>query len=254
MLIAIDIGNSTINIGFFTKSGLLVQKMDTHPLLSPAKYSELVNGFIKENNMEKKPEGIIISSVVPGHTKVLQKALKGLTGKEPFIVSYKIRTGLTFNIPNPEKLGSDRIANAAAAYECYRCPVAAVDLGTATTISIVDKKATYIGGAIMPGIRLMNESLAQGTSKLSEVHVKPPISALGNNTVRCIQSGLFYGTAGAIERILCEIEKEADIKLKVIITGGYGGLISKFLKRKHVFSPDLTLEGLRIIYKRNSDA
>lgn len=254
MLIAIDIGNSTINIGFFTKSGLLVQKMDTHPLLSHAKYSALLNRFIKENNMEKPPEGIIISSVVPGHTKVLRKALKGLTGKKPFIVSCKIRTGLTFNIPNPEKLGSDRIANAAAAHEFYKCPVAAVDFGTATTISIVDKKAAYIGGTIMPGIRLMNESLAQGTSKLLEVHVKPPISALGKNTVRCIQSGLFYGTAGAVERILGEIEKEADIKLKVVITGGYGGLISKFLKRKHDFSPDLTLEGLRILYKRNSDA
>jgi type III pantothenate kinase len=254
MLIAIDIGNSTINIGFFTKSGLLVQKMDTHPLLSPAKYSAFVNRFIKENYVEKKSEGIIISSVVPGHTKVLRKALKGLTGKEPFIVSYKISTGLTFKIPNPEKLGSDRIANAAAAYEFYKCPVAAVDFGTATTISVVDKKAAYIGGTIMPGIHLMDESLAQGTSKLSEVHVKPPISALGKNTVRCIQSGLFYGTAGAVERILGEIEKEVDIKLKIVITGGYGVLISKFLKRKHDFSPHLTLEGLRIIYKRNSDA
>jgi type III pantothenate kinase len=129
-----------------------------------------------------------------------------------------------------------------------------VDFGTATTISIVDRKAVYIGGAIMPGIRLMNESLARGTSKLSEVYVKPPISALGKNTVRCIQSGLFYGTAGAIERILGEIEKEAAIKLKVVITGGYGVLISKFLKRKHDFLPDLTLEGLRILYNRNSDA
>jgi type III pantothenate kinase len=254
MLIAIDIGNSTINIGFFTRSGLLVQKMYTHPLLSHAKYSALLNRFIKENNMEKTPEGIIISSVVPEHTKVLRKALKGSTGKKPFIVSCKMRTGLTFNIPDPEKLGSDRIANAAAAYEFYKCPVAVVDFGTATTISIVDKKAAYIGGAIIPGIRLMIESLAQGTSKLPEVQVKPPISALGKDTVRCIQSGLFYGTAGAVEKILGKIEKEAAIKLKVVITGGHGVLISKFLKRKHDFLPDLTLEGLRIIYKRNSDA
>ena len=254
MLIAIDIGNTKINIGFFTESGLLVQKMDAHPLLSTEKYIAIANRFIKENNIENPPEGIIISSVVPGHTRVLRKALKGLTGKEPLIVSCKLRTGLKFNIPNPEKLGADRIANAAGAYECYKCPVAVVDFGTATTISIVDKKATYIGGAIMPGIRLMNESLAQGTSKLSEVHLKPPVSALGNNTVRCIQSGLFYGTAGAVERILSEIEKEAAIKLKFVITGGYGGLISNFLEIKHNFSPDLTLEGLRIIYKRNSDA
>src|SRR4030042_2299542 len=130
MLIAIDIGNSLINIGFFLDSGLIVQKIDTLPSLSADGYLALLNRFIKEKNIYKIPEGIIISSVVPDYTGILKKTLAGLVSIEPLIVSCKINTGLRFNIPHPEKLGSDRIANAVAAYELYNCPVAAVDFGT----------------------------------------------------------------------------------------------------------------------------
>jgi type III pantothenate kinase len=253
-LIALDIGNSSINIGFFTDLGLIVQKINTKPLLSYKEYSALINGFKKEKNIDKIPKGVIISSVVPGHTEVLRETIKRLVPVEPLMVSCKIKTGLKFNIPNPEKLGSDRIANVAAAYEFCKSPVAVVDAGTATTISIVGKNAHYIGGAILPGIRLMSESLAKGTSKLSGVSLSPPGAALGTDTTRCIQSGLFYGTSGAIERLLREIEKEVGFRLKVVLTGGYGNMISKFLKRKHDLFPYLTLEGLKIIYMRNIGA
>jgi type III pantothenate kinase len=254
MLIALDIGNSTINIGYFTGTGLLVQKIDTHPLLAPSKYSLLLNGFIKEKNIDKTPEGIIISSVVPDHTGVLRKALKKLTPLEPLVMHSDIEAGLRFNIPNPEELGSDRIANSVAAYELYKRPAAAIDFGTATTISVIGRDAEYIGGVIMAGVHLMSWALASGTSKLSAVTVKPPKAALGTDTVKCIQSGLFYGTAGAVERLLAEIEKEAGLNLKVVVTGGYSGLLSPFLKRKHTVMPHLTLDGLRIIYVRNKGA
>ncbi|MEW6067581.1 MAG: type III pantothenate kinase [Nitrospirota bacterium] len=253
MLVALDIGNSSINIGFFTESGLTVQNIDTFPLLSPSEYLGLFNRFIKEKNIDKIPKGIIISSVVPEHTDVLKKSLAGLTSVKPLLVSYKIKTGIKFDIPEPEKLGSDRIANVVAAYELFKAPVAAVDFGTATTISVVGKNANYIGGVILPGIGLMKESLADGTSKLPNVSLTPPEAALGIDTMRCIQAGLFYGTAGAVERLLKETEKETGFKLKVVLTGGYGGMISKFLKRRHVLKPYLTLEGLRILYKRNLD-
>jgi len=101
---------------------------------------------------------------------------------------------------------------------------------------------------------LMNEALAKGASKLWEVPLSPPELALGTDTIRCIQSGLFYGSAGAVERILLEIEKEVGFRLKIILTGGYGGMISKFLKRKHDLKPHLTIEGLKTIYMRNKDA
>ncbi|MEW6213974.1 MAG: type III pantothenate kinase [Nitrospirota bacterium] len=254
MLIAVDIGNSSINIGFFTESGLLVQKIATQPLISSSEYASLLNGFIKEKNIDKTPEGVIISSVVPGHTGVLIETLKELTSVEPLMVSCMIKTGIKFDVPRPEELGSDRIANAVAAYELYKGPVAAVDFGTATTINVVGKDANYIGGAIMPGVGLMNKSLAKGTSKLSEVTLKPPEAALGTDTDGCIQSGLFLGTAGATERLISEIEKEAGSGLKVVVTGGYGGMISRFLRREHDLRPNLTIEGLEIIYMRNRDA
>ncbi len=254
MLIAVDIGNSLINIGFFTEPSLIVQKIETKPLQSASGYLALINRFKKEKNIDKIPEGIIISSVVPALTGVLSEALKEFKHGEPLLVSCKIKTGLKFKIPNPEELGSDRIANAVAAYDLYKGPVAVVDFGTATTISVVGKDANYIGGTIMPGIGLMNESLAKGTSKLFEVTLSHHGPALGIDTDECIQSGLFYGTAGATERILREIEKEIGFRLKVVLTGGYGGMISKFLSRKFNLRPYLTLEGLRTIYIRNTDA
>lgn len=252
-LIAIDIGNTAINIGFFSESRLRVQKIDTLPLKTLKKYKSIFKVLISENLVEKNTTGVIISSVVPGHTEVLRETLKELLSVEPLMVSCKINTGLTFHIPDPEGLGSDRIANAVAAHEHYKCPVAVVDFGTATTISVVGMDAEFIGGAIMPGIRLMNESLAKGTAKLSKIPLIPPGSVLGLDTVQCIQSGLFYGTAGAIESLLSEIEKEIGFELEIVLTGGYGDIISKFFKRKNNLIPDLTIEGLKLLFLRNKD-
>jgi type III pantothenate kinase len=253
MLIAIDIGNSSINIGFFTKTGLFVLKIATWPLKPPSEYSLILNRFIKEKNIYKKPKGVIISSVVPGHTEVLAEACKGLKPEDLLIMSPEIKTGLVYGIPKPEELGSDRIANAVAAYGLFKDSVAVVDFGTATTISIVGRGANYMGGAILPGVGLMNKSLAKGTSKLSEIFLSLPLSALGINTSGCIQSGIFYGSAGAIERLLQEIEKEVGFGLKIVVTGGYGGMISRFLQREHTVRPNLTLEGLKTIYMSNKD-
>jgi type III pantothenate kinase len=254
MLLALDIGNSLINIGFFTDQGLFVQKLETHPLKTSEKYASAMRDFLTEISVERTALGVIISSVVVGHTEILAEACKRLMPEDPLIVGSEIKTGLVFDIPRPEELGSDRIANAVAAYALCKAPVAVVDFGTATTISVVGKNANYIGGAIMSGVGLMNESLAKGTSKLSGVTLSPPESALGTDTFGCIRSGLFYGTAGAVERLLQEIEKEIGFGLEVVVTGGYGGMVSRFLTREHILSPNLTLEGLKIIFMRNKGA
>ena len=254
MLIALDIGNSSIKLGFFIKKDLFVRAIATHPLLSTSRYSALIQHFLREKNIDKTPEGIIISCVVPGHTEALRKTLKRLFSVEPLIVDHTTKTGIRLDIPKPEELGPDRIANAVAAEELYKCPVAVIDCGTATTISVIGQDANYIGGAILPGIRLMNESLAKGTARLSEIQIGPSCAALGVDTSACIRSGLLYGTAGAVERILSEIERETGLRLKIAMTGGHSGRISKCMTRKHKVIPHLTLEGLRIIYRRNTDA
>jgi type III pantothenate kinase len=254
VIIAVDIGNSSINIGYFTGKGLVVQKNDTHPQKSAEEYRRIVGNFLLRNHIEKKQFGVIISSVVSGFSAVLEETFRHLAPKEKVTIltaSHKMESGLRFNVKNPGALGTDRIANAVAACSRYGSPVAVVDFGTATTITVVDRQASLTGGAIMPGIGLMNEELEKGTSKLAKVALEPPVSALGKDTSRSILAGLFYGTAGAVERILSEIERERGVQLSVVVTGGYGQLVEKFIKRRHVMNPRLTLEGLKILYEKN---
>jgi type III pantothenate kinase len=254
MLLALDIGNSTINIGFFKSEQLHIKTITTYPLRTAEEYASVLSKFFPEIFVERAALGVIISTVVGGHARVLADACKRFMPEDLIVLTHKTATGLVFDIPRPEELGTDRIANAVAAYEVCKQPVAALDFGTATTISVVGKNANYLGGAIMPGVGLMNECLGRETSKLPVISLSPPESALGTDTSGCIQSGLFYGTAGAVERLLQEIEKEADLGLKVVATGGYAGMVSRFLSREHILDKNLTLNGLKIIFMRNKVA
>lgn len=257
MLITIDIGNSTINIGYFQDSGLLVQKIPTHPLRLADEYSRLMLDFFKQNHIEKTFFSCIISSVVTSHTTVLRDAVVNLSGnkdKEILILGHKMDIGLNLKVKAPEELGTDRLANAAGAYAIYRGAVAIVDFGTATTITIVGKNADFIGGSIMPGVGLMNDMLAQRTSKLTKVLLEQPVPALGSDTAGCIRSGLLIGTAGAVERVLDEIEKEVGYTFRVVMTGGYAHIMDTFIRRPHDVNVLLTHEGLREIYGKNRPA
>jgi type III pantothenate kinase len=254
MLIAVDIGNSSINIGYFTGKDLLVQRIDTHPLKDSEEYLFAIYNFLQQNRVEKNSPGGIISSVVPSHTPVLFEVLRRLSGVEKealLTVSHKMHSGLKFKVDAPESVGTDRIVNAVAASEFYGTPVAIVDFGTATTISVVGREGDFVGGSILPGVRLMNRALDTGTSQLQEVVLEAPQRALGVDSAGCIRSGLFYGTAGACERILAEIEEETGFGLKLVLTGGYAPAVGGFLKRTHEINLNLTLEGLRILYGKN---
>jgi type III pantothenate kinase len=253
MLIATDIGNSSITIGYFTGTGLIVQRITSHPLQNEEEYRQLMNGFIKENNIEKSRCNGIISSVVSSHTNVFRKILEGLSGEgkaEVLVIDHR-RSGLGFKIKAPEELGTDRIANAVAAFSLSGKPTAVIDFGTATTITLVDEEGDYAGGAIMPGIGLMNETLSRRTSKLPKVELRQPETALGKDTVGCILSGLFIGTAGAVERLVSDMEKETGLRCEIILTGGYSSLVDRSIQRPHAIRPHLTLEGLKIIYEKN---
>jgi type III pantothenate kinase len=254
MLIAVDIGNSSINIGYFTSKGLLVQRVDTYPLRSSEEYLLIICDFLQQERVEKNILGGIISSVVAGHTSVFSEALLRLFGNEEaalLTVSHKMDSGLGFKVYAPEKIGTDRIANAVAARQLYGIPVAVVDFGTATTITVVGRDGDFLGGAILPGLRLMNSALSTGASQLQGVILDVPARALGIDTAGCIRSGLFYGTAGAVERILTEIEEEEGLNLKVVLTGGYSPVMSGFVNRKHEMNVNLTLEGLKVLYGNN---
>jgi type III pantothenate kinase len=254
MLIAVDIGNSSINIGYFTGAGLIVQKLATYPLRSAPEYGAIIENFLALKHIEKRGVGVIISSVVAGRADVIADAFEMLfpaKGTEVTVATQGMRSDVNVAIEAPGEFGTDRLADAVAAFELYKSAVAVLDFGTATTITVVDDNANCIGGAIMPGLRLMNNSLDQGTSKLRKIDLEAPVAALGKDTASCIRSGIFFGTAGSVERILAEIEKETGLSLMTVVTGGYGPLISKYLKRPHDIDPHLTLEGLRLLHAKN---
>lgn len=257
MLIAVDIGNSAIKFGFFDGPALIGKlRLQPYPSATAASCQDKIQAFLAEKNIAASFDGAVLSSVVPEITGILNESMKGLCMGEPLNVSASLDSGLTLDIENPLELGPDRLANVVAAREAYGSRVLAVDFGTTTTISAV-KDNRYIGGAILPGLELMAEALYRGASRLPQLDVvrafekqDTQIHALGKDTTKCMLSGIIYGTSGAVERLISGIENEEGCSFSIIITGGNSEIMKHFLKRAFCHEPDLTLNGLRLIYER----
>lgn len=262
MLLTVDIGNSSINIGLFTGKRLLKKaKIPSYPIRTEEEYAEEITVFSSATQVDaagKPLDAAIISSVVPEITDILYRSMVRLSKEIPLILNSSINTGIVFDVLQPLEIGADRIANVAAAQEIAGPSAIVVDFGTATTISVI-KNGVFTGGSIMPGIDLMSKSLHGGTSKLPLVDIPELVTeglnlhAIGKDTTICIISGIIYGTAGGVERLISEME-EAEGPFRLLITGGNAGLIKRFLKKDYTFEPDLTLHGLRLIHERNTYA
>jgi type III pantothenate kinase len=253
MLLLIDIGNTSTTIGFYDNGSIhdVLRLKTSAGVRGKEEYAYLLNGVVHGHKI-KKPDAAVISSVVPEVTSPIRNAVRKAFGIGALLVSCNIRTSLKFNIKRVENLGADRIADAVAAFRLYDGPLLVIDFGTATTFSYVDAKGRFMGGAIMPGVLLSADALAQKTARLPCVELKEPDKAIGKDTAESIMSGIIFGHAGAVEKIIKEIKKEVGRDLKVIITGGYANLMAKYVKIDH-FNPLLTLEGLRMIYELNKD-
>lgn len=251
MLLAIDIGNTNITIGAYSDGFKTTWRLNTRPLRSTDEYSLLLESFIFHSHL-KKPEGAILSSVVPEITDAFTNAVRKSFSINSLIVSSRLNTGLKFNIKNPEDLGADRIANAVAAYNLYNSPVLVIDFGTATTFSAIIDKGEYTGGLIMPGLGISADALCEKTSKLPRIELKRPEKVIGDDTASNILSGLVIGHAGATEKIIREVKKELKEDLRVVATGGFAGLVAPYIEGAIEIKPDLTLEGLRLLYERNA--
>lgn len=263
MLLCIDIGNTTIGVGIFRDPlkgrGFSLSKIPTHPVRTAQEYREILAGIIAAKRTAKgdEPEAII-SSVVPSATAPVKEALRGLCGREPLILDHRSPCGLTLAVKNPELIGPDRLANAAAGYHRAGGAVAVADFGTATTVTIVDRKGGFRGGSITPGIGLMYETLHARAARLPLLPVKKPRRFVGGDTASDMASGIILGTAGAVDCLIQGMEKELGFRLQLVLTGGYSGLMSSLaasgkdlpLKRLKdcAVVPHLTFEGLRIIY------
>jgi type III pantothenate kinase len=195
--------------------------------------------------------GVIISTVVPPLLPVMTEMSGKYFRIEPMVVTHEIKTGITIRYDNPKEIGADRIVNAAAAYKLYGGPLIIVDFGTATTFCAVTRNGEYLGGAICPGVKISAEALFQRASKLPRVELTKPTKVIGADTISAMQAGIIYGYAGLVDGIVERMKKELSTDAKVVATGGLAELISPETKTIQEIRPQLTLEGLRLLYEIN---
>jgi type III pantothenate kinase len=197
-------------------------------------------------------EGIAICSVVPPVSDTFEEFCRSYLKRHPFKVTSRAKLGFRINVEVPGEVGADRLANSAYAVQHMQLPAIVVDLGTATTFDVVSKQKTYEGGIILPGVQMGAESLSRKTSLLPLVDVAFPPSVIGKNTITCIQSGVLYGYCDAIEGLLKRLKKEIGEPCDVALTGGVSPLIAKSLSLPAKLLPDLTLEGIELLYRQNA--
>lgn len=253
MVLAADIGNTNIVIGCFENGRiLLTERLATNRDATELEYAIQIRKALECSGLARPEfEGSILSSVVPAVTGVLKEAVRLLTGKTPLIVGSGIRTGLQLMVENPTALGSDRVTDAVAAAELYRCPVIIVDMGTATTVSVVDEKRRFIGGVIMSGVMTSLNSLSGRASQLPYISMEAPKRTVGRNTVDAMRSGAIYGTAGSVDGVVRRIEKELGRTCTVVCTGGLARAVIPHCRREMILDEDLLLKGLMILYEKN---
>lgn len=256
MLLAIDIGNTHITIGLFDGENLLYDfRLTTKITRTSDEYGIILEDLLRARGLGKEDiDDVIVSSVVPGIMHSFNNSLVKYLDSKPFMVGIDKITGIKVVTPNPEQIGEDRIVDAAAAFELYGGPLIVIDYGTATTYDLVSEDGAFLAGITSPGIRICADALWKQTAKLPEIEIKKPNSILAKETVTSMQAGLVYGYIGQTEYIVKKMIEESGLQgVKVISTGGFGRMMSKETDIIDINNPNLSLEGLRIIFNKNKD-
>jgi type III pantothenate kinase len=254
MLLAIDVGNTHITVGAFQGKRLAhAWRLHTHRHYTADELGvQFLNLLATQGLAASDLTGACVASVVPSLDEPLETACRRYLHQAPLVVNTKIKLGITNRYKKPEEVGADRLVNAVAAHALYRKAVIVVDFGTATTLDCVSVNGDYLGGAICPGLESAGEWLATHTAKLPHVAFRSaPTHAMGRTTKESLQSGLFYGYIGLVEGLLKRLAQEMEARPVVVVTGGLASLMGPHLSWPSEINPNLTLEGLCLIWDQN---
>lgn len=254
MLLAVDVGNTTVTLGVFESETLRATwRFSTDVGKLSDEYGVLMRGLLSHEGIgSDEINDAVMGSVVPDLDPVFEEVCSRYFQVRPLVLATGVRTGLRIVYDTPRDVGVDRVADAVAALHLYGPPpMVIVDMGTGTVFDGINKEGDYVGGAIAPGLGIAAEALFQRAAKLHRVELTRPKSAVGSNTVAAIQSGLVFGYVGLVEGIVTRFKEELGAETKVIGTGGYADLIARETDAIDTVNKDLTLEGLRLIYEIN---
>ena len=253
MLLVMDVGNTNITLGVFDGESLEATfRMTTKIPRTSDEYGIIVRDLLQHNQLcADDISAVVISSVVPNVMHSLTSAIIKYFHLTPLIVAPGIRTGIRIATENPRQVGADRIVDAVGAYELYGGPVIVIDYGTATTYDLVDASGAFVAGVTAPGIRTSAKAMWEEAAKLPEIEICKPKSILAQETISSMQAGLVYGQIGQSEYIIRHMKKESGFEqLKVVATGGLGKLIASETKYIDIYDPNLTLQGMRLIFEK----
>ena len=253
MTLAVDIGNTNIVIGGFVQNEFqFIERISTNRQATTLEFSVSIRTILQLHAVDASAiDGAILSSVVPSLTTVLSHAVQKTVQVTPLIVSPGIKTGLSICVEHPEQVGSDRVVDAVAAAAAYPLPVLVIDMGTATTCSVIDAQHRFLGGIIIAGMQTSLDALVTRTSQLPKISFDPPKQMIGTNTIDCIKSGLLYGTASCLDGIITRTEEALGTPVTTVITGGLAHLVLPYCKQTLHYDPDLLLNGLILLYQAN---
>ena len=254
MILAIDCGNTHVSFGCAEDGGVgTVCRIPTDRMETDMGYAVKIKQILELNEIDCQAfDGAIISCVVPPLTDVLVRAVRMVTKKDALVVGAGVKTGLHISINDPGTLASDLVAAAVAAKEEYPLPAVIVDMGTATTLTVVDEGGKYIGGAILPGVGISLDALAQETALLPRIELLPPRNVIATNTVDSMKAGIVYGTAGAIDGLLDRFaESLGKEPASIVATGGMSARICPYCRHTVTLDETLLLKGLYLIWKKN---
>ena len=253
MILAIDIGNTNIVIGCIDKNKTyFVERLRTDSSKTALEYALDLKNVLELYDITREDlEGSIVASVVPPVSTTIRQAIEKVTGQKPLMVGPGVHTGLNIKVDNPASVGADLIVAAVAAVRDYPAPMIIIDMGTATTMTVVDRNGNYIGGVIIPGLQVSLDSLVNRAAQLTKISLDVPKQVIGKNTLECMQSGSLYGTAAMIDGMIDRMETELGYPATVVATGGLARFVMPLCKREILLDDGLLLKGLWILYQKN---